>query len=212
MRAPWLLFLAAVVGCGKPAPPPPTPVPPPAPGLVDVYPFAGVKPAVFDAAIRFAEEHGRVRYRAAAPVAVVWDRIQVGGKANSAALAQLMVSQARKLKPEDRVLAVIGVSDRDIGTPGSEGVCFASSKEDRAGVLSWYLLANETLGLPADDEALGRRAGKQLVILTARLLGLERCGSSSCILAEPKGLPALDSMSGDPCASCRKAWDAAAAK
>lgn len=212
MRVFWLFFLAAVVGCGKTDPPPPNPPPRPAPWRVDVYPFASAKAAVLDAALRFAEEHGRVHYRAAEAVPVVWDRIQVGGKANSAALVQLMVGQAKKLKPEDRVLAVIGVSNRDIGTPGSEAVCFASSKEDCAGVLSWYLLTNETLGLPADDETLGRRAGKQLVILTARLLGLPRCTSRSCILAEPKGLSALDEMSGDPCASCRQSWERAASR
>ncbi|GEM_PF-5249665 len=208
-----LLLVAAMVGCGKdPAPPPPNPAPAPAPWRVDVYPFAVGKAAVLEEALQFAEEHAGVRYHAAESVPVMWERIQAGGKANSAALVQLMAGQAKRLKPEDRVLAVIGVSDRDIGTPGSEAVCFASSKEDHAGVLSWYLLTNETLGLPADDLTLGRRAGKQLVILTARLLGLPKCASRTCILAEPKGLPDLDAMSGDRCASCRAAWEKAAAR
>lgn len=213
MRAtPLWIALVALAGCGKETPPPPNPPPRLAPWRVDVYPFSPEKTAVLEDAVRLAEERTKVRFRAAGPIRLVWDRVLIGGKVNSGALVQLVAGQARKLRPEDRVLAVIGVCDRDIGSGGTEPVFFASSKEDRAGVLSWYRLSNEAIGLPSDDALLGRRAGKLLVILAGRLLGLPRCASPSCIHAAPQGLPGLDALDGAPCASCRKVWESLLAK
>lgn len=208
-----LLSILVLAGCGKDTPPPPPSAPPKAaPMRVDVYPIRLEKAAVFDEAIRFAEEHTKTSFRAAESIQPVWDKIQVGGRVNSGALVQLLVSQAKKLKPEDRVACVLGVCERDIGSGGADPVFLASSREDRAGVISWYRLSNEALGLPSDDAQLGRRAGKQLIILASRLIGLPKCTATSCVVADAKDLPALDALTGDPCPSCRKAWEAALAR
>lgn len=206
------IVLLALIGCGKPAPPTPPPMParPIATAHLDVYAISVEKGKVLGAAIAFAEAKSHLRFRTAAPVPVVWENMMLGGKANANALMQLMVAQARKAKPGDGLLAAIGVCDRDIGDGGGEVISSVTAKEGHAAVVSWYRVSNEALGLAADDEKLAKRAGKEILMATAKVLGLPRCRVPGCLFTGPTKLPDLDAATGDLCGDCLRTLQAAA--
>jgi predicted Zn-dependent protease len=115
-----------------------------------------------------------------------------------------MVAKDRLAAPG--VIAVLGVTGRDLSLPDMNFVFGRVYKTEKAGAMSYYRF------LDTDRRETLRRAVSEAVFLLAWALGVERCPTPTCAGASTNGVAQHDRKSAELCGTCREKVDAALAK
>jgi archaemetzincin len=97
---------------------------------------------------------------------------------------------------------VLGVTERDLYVPVLSFVYGQAQLEGRAAVVSLARLRPEFHGLPADPEAVARRAATEAVHEVGHTFGLVHCKDRGCPMSLSIDLADLDRKTAEPCPSC----------
>lgn len=124
--------------------------------------------------------------------------------------ARVLATQSGKLAKErlaaPGVLAVLGVTGRDMSLPDMNFVFGRAYKDEKAAAMSYYRF------LDADRRETVRRAVSEAVFLLAWVVGVERCPTRTCAGASTNGVEQHNMKRGELCAPCREKFDEALGK
>jgi archaemetzincin len=97
---------------------------------------------------------------------------------------------------------VLGVTERDLFVPVLSFVYGQAQLEGRVAVVSLARLRSEFHGLPADPDALARRAAAEAVHEIGHTFGLVHCADRRCPMSLSIDVSDLDRKTAEPCPSC----------
>jgi archaemetzincin len=119
------------------------------------------------------------------------------GQYHSTAILQRL----RELSADPGV-RVLGVTAHDLFVPIFTFVFGEAQLEGHCAVVSFYRLAEEHYGLPADEGKLRERLVKEAVHELGHTFGLSHCDDWRCVMASSHGVERLDVKGAEFCGEC----------
>jgi len=119
------------------------------------------------------------------------------GQHHSTAILQRL--RALAAEPGVRLL---GVTAHDLFVPIFTFVFGEAQLEGHCAVVSYYRLAEEHYGLPADEEKLRERLTKEAVHELGHTFGLGHCDDWRCVMASSHAVERLDVKGAEFCEEC----------
>jgi archaemetzincin len=102
----------------------------------------------------------------------------------------------------DPGVRLLGVTAHDLFVPIFTFVFGEAQLEGHCAVVSWYRLAEEHYGLPADEAKLRERLTKEAVHELGHTFGLHHCDDWQCVMASSHAVERLDVKGAEFCGAC----------
>jgi archaemetzincin len=108
----------------------------------------------------------------------------------------------------DRGTRVLGVTALDLFVPIFTFVFGEAQLEGHCALVSWYRLAEEHYGLPADERKLRERLEKEAVHELGHTFRLRHCEDWRCVMASSHSVERMDVKGAEFCQECARAVNA----